>query len=132
MRGVPSANTRIEKLVRSVLHSQGFRFSLARRGLPGKPDIVLRRYHAVVFVHGCFWHGHRACSKGVSLPARNRSFWAEKLLYNKAKDQRVATELRQQGWKVIIVWECQTTDPKRLGRLLARKLRGNGVNSSPC
>lgn len=132
MRGVPSADTSVEKLARSVLHSKGFRFSIGRRELPGKPDIVLRRHRTVIFVHGCFWHGHRACSKGVTLPARNRTFWANKLRYNKAKDKRVATELRQQGWKVITVWECQTTDPKRLVRILTRKLRENAVKSPPC
>ena len=122
MRGVPSANTRLEKLVRRVLHAAGFRFSLRRQNLPGKPDIVLPRHDAVIFAHGCFWHGHPGCPKGRARPVRNRKFWEQKIRYNRAKDRRVAVELRQRGWKVLVVWECQTKDRERLARLLGRRL----------
>lgn len=132
MRGVPSANTRLEKLVRRVLHAAGFRFSLRRQDLPGKPDVVLPRHGAVIFVHGCFWHGHADCEKGRVRPARNPRFWEQKVRYNQAKDRRVAAQLRRQGWKVLVVWECQTKDPKRLAGFLCRRLQGLVPELSVC
>ncbi len=132
MRGVPSDNTRLEKLVRSVLHAEGFRFSLRRKELPGKPDVVLPRHHTVIFTHGCFWHGHSGCTKGRARPARNRTFWEQKIRYNRAKDRRVGAELRRRGWKVLVVWECQTKDPKRLARLFSGWLRTAASDLSIC
>lgn len=132
MRSVPSTNTRLEKLVRRVLHGAGFRFSLRRQDLPGKPDIVLPKHDAVIFAHGCFWHGHSGCPKGRAQPVHNRKFWMQKIRYNRAKDRRVAAELRRQGWRILVVWECQTKDPKRLAQLLSHRLRKLSSNLSVC
>ncbi|WP_076896202.1 very short patch repair endonuclease [Burkholderia pseudomallei] len=104
MSGIRGRNTKPEILIRSLLHRQGFRFRLHVRDLPGKPDIVLPRYHAVIFVHGCFWHGHD-CSL-FKLPGTRTDFWREKIDRNRANDHKALAALRTQGWRVGIVWEC--------------------------
>jgi DNA mismatch endonuclease (patch repair protein) len=104
MSGIRARNTKPEVLVRSLLHRQGFRFRLHVRDLPGKPDIVLPRYHAVVFVHGCFWHGHD-CPL-FKLPGTRPDFWQEKIDRNRANDHKALTSLFAKGWRVGIVWEC--------------------------
>lgn len=104
MSGIRGRNTKPEILIRSLLHRQGFRFRLHVRDLPGKPDIVLPRYHAVIFVHGCFWHGHD-CSL-FKLPGTRTDFWREKIDRNRANDHKALATLRTQGWRVGIVWEC--------------------------
>jgi DNA mismatch endonuclease, patch repair protein len=106
MSRVRSRNSAPEMQVRSALHGAGFRFRLHRRDLPGKPDIVLPKYRAVVLVHGCFWHQHRNCKK-TTLPKQNASFWAKKLRSNVLRDRRVQRRLRDLGWRVIVVWECE-------------------------
>ncbi|ATG18395.1 very short patch repair endonuclease [Ralstonia pickettii] len=104
MSGIRGRNTKPEILVRSLLHRQGFRFRLHVRDLPGKPDIVLPRYHAVIFVHGCFWHGHD-CSL-FKWPGTRPAFWREKIGRNCANDHKALTTLLAEGWRVGIVWEC--------------------------
>lgn len=105
MRAVKGANTLPERAVRSKLHHQGFRFRLHRSGLPGRPDLVLPRYKAVVFVHGCFWHRHSGC--GYATTPDNRSdFWKEKFRKNVERDKRVVGQLLEKEWRVFIVWEC--------------------------
>ncbi|MCA8298803.1 DNA mismatch endonuclease Vsr [Burkholderia sp. AU30198] len=104
MSGIRGRNTKPEILIRSLLHRQGFRFRLHVRDLPGKPDIVLPRYHAVIFVHGCFWHGHD-CSL-FKLPRTRPDFWREKIDRNRANDNKALTALLTEGWRVGIVWEC--------------------------
>ena len=104
MSGIRGCNTKPEILVRSLLHRQGFRFRLHVRNLPGKPDIVLPRYHAVVFVHGCFWHGHD-CSL-FKLPGTRPDFWREKIERNQLNDNRAKESLQAGCWRVGIVWEC--------------------------
>lgn len=104
MSGIRGRNTKPEILIRSLLHRHGFRFRLHVSDLPGKPDIVLPRYHAIIFVHGCFWHGHD-CS--LFKWARTRpDFWREKIGRNQANDNRVKAALLADGWRVGIVWEC--------------------------
>ncbi len=105
MGAIKSRNTRPEMLVRRYLFRQGFRYRVNDRRLPGSPDLVLPKYRTVVFVNGCFWHGHD-CPK-FHLPHTNRSFWQAKIVRNKERDARVASELDAMGWKVIIVWECE-------------------------
>lgn len=105
MRRVKSADTKPEMRVRRWLHAQGFRFRLHRKDLPGKPDIVLRKHKTVVFVHGCFWHGHEGC-KAADLPASNREYWVAKIGRNVERDRRNQALLREMGWRVIVVWEC--------------------------
>ena len=106
MAAVKSRNTIPEKLVRSKLFKAGFRFRLHRAGLPGTPDIVLPRYKTVVFVNGCFWHGH-SCSKGRNLPKTRTKFWRTKLDGNILRDRQNQNVLRTDGWKVFVVWTCR-------------------------
>ncbi len=116
MAKIRGKNTGPELAVRSLLHRAGYRFRIHVRDLPGTPDIVLPRYRAVVFVHGCFWHRHRGC-KTAATPKSHRKFWAEKFARNVANDQKHRRRLRNLGWRVITVWECQL---KRSERVLAK------------
>lgn len=104
MSRIRGADTRLEVLVRKGLHARGFRYRLGGAGLPGRPDIVLPRYRTVVFVHGCFWHGHD-CPL-YRLPKTRPEFWADKIGKNRARDARVICELETLGWKSTIIWEC--------------------------
>ena len=104
MSRVRSTNTEPERAVRSILHSAGLRFRLHQKALPGSPDIVLRSYHTVVFVHGCFWHSH-SCARGRR-PTTNADFWREKLDRNAARDKENAKKLKTMGWRVETVWAC--------------------------
>ena len=105
MAKVHGEDTAIEKKVRSCLHERGYRFRKYVAGLPGSPDIVLPKYKAVIFVHGCFWHGHSGCRRS-RLPTTRRDFWEEKRRANLERDARKVTELLNAGWRVAIVWQC--------------------------
>lgn len=122
MRRVRSKDTTPEILVRSLVHTLGFRFRLNRRDLPGSPDLVLPRLHSVIFVHGCFWHQHN-CARGARLPKSNQAYWLPKLRRNVERDRRSIRALRKQGWRVLVVWECQTRDIDRLRARLTRFLQ---------
>lgn len=104
MSAVRGKDTKPEKKVRSTLHRNGFRFSLHRKDLPGKPDLVLPKYRTVIFVHGCFWHGHD-CPRGKR-PATRQEFWNEKLEKNKLRDVRNRGALEDLNWRVFVIWEC--------------------------
>ena len=123
MSQIRSRNTKPEMIVRSLVHRMGFRYSLHRKDLPGKPDIVLTRHKKIIFVHGCFWHMHK-CRYGRVTPKTNAKFWQSKRQGNVDRDKRNLKELRKLGWKILIVWECQTRDidklTKRLNRFLDR------------
>lgn len=106
MSNIRSKNTRPEILVRKYLFSQGIRFRVNVKKLPGTPDIVLRKYRTVIFVNGCFWHGHEGCKYYV-LPKTNTEFWKEKIEKNKERDLKDRVQLRSMGWHVILLWECQ-------------------------
>lgn len=121
MSRIRGRDTLPERRVRSLLHRLGFRFSLRRKDLPGKPDIVLPARHAVVFVHGCFWHQHQGCPY-ATMPSTRRAFWEQKLKGNVTRDGRVDVELRSQGWRVMTVWECELSDEDRVAQRLARAL----------
>ncbi len=123
MRAVGSRNTGPELVVRRALHRLGYRFRLHRTDLPGTPDIVLPGRSAVIFVHGCFWHGHR-CRKGRA-PKSNTEFWTEKILRNRERDRRVKANLRRAGWRCATVWQCETRDCAKLDRVLVSFLAGN-------
>jgi DNA mismatch endonuclease (patch repair protein) len=125
MSRVRSKHTRPEIQVRRLLHRLGFRFRVHRRDLPGIPDIVLPRFRTVVFVHGCFWHRHANCGK-TTVPASNADFWAGKFLVNKRRDRRVKNELRRKGWRVVVVWECETLALGRLSNRLNKVMRAAG------
>jgi DNA mismatch endonuclease (patch repair protein) len=117
MSGIKGANTKPERRVRSFLHRHGLRFRLHGKGLPGKPDLVLARHRAVVFVHGCFWHRHPGCKYAYS-PKSNPDFWQKKFQENVRRDERKEEELRRSGWRVFIIWECQTRDEDAMVRLI--------------
>lgn len=117
MRLVRSTDTSPERLVRSLLHAMGFRFRIHRNDLPGKPDIVLPKHRAVVFVHGCFWHRHQGCRRATT-PADNRDYWLPKFERTVKRDQRNAAELRERGWNVVTIWECEGKKPETLKRRL--------------
>jgi len=106
MSKVRSSDTRPEILLRCGLHRMGFRYTLTNRHLFGNPDLVFPKFRTAIFVHGCFWHYHKGCSK-ASIPKSNKRFWRRKLAYNVARDKRVQRELADAGWRVIVVWECQ-------------------------
>lgn len=111
MSQIRSANTKPELLVRKFLHAQGFRYSLHNKKLPGKPDIVLPKYKTVIFIHGCFWHGHANCKYFV-VPKTRTKFWLNKIAANKANDEKAMKALKKDGWKVITVWECRLKPSK--------------------
>jgi DNA mismatch endonuclease, patch repair protein len=106
MAAIRSANTKPEVRVRSALHALGFRFRLHRKDLPGKPDIVLPKFHTAIFVHGCFWHCH-SCKYGSVVPTTRAEFWAAKRGGNVARDRKNRAALRKLGWRVLAVWECE-------------------------
>jgi DNA mismatch endonuclease (patch repair protein) len=104
MAGIRNKNTAPEMLVRKALHARGFRFRLHLKDLPGKPDLVLPKYHAAVFIHGCFWHGHD-CPL-FRLPKTRPEFWAKKIDGNRVRDLRTIDALTSSGWRSFIIWEC--------------------------
>ena len=112
MSRIRGRDTKPELLLRRGLHRLGFRFRLQRRDLPGRPDLVFPGRKAVVFAHGCFWHGHD-CPL-CRLPATRTEFWAAKIAGNRARDRRALDELRTAGWRVLVVWECALRGPARL------------------
>lgn len=118
MSGIRGRDTKPERIVRSHLHRAGLRFRLHGRALPGRPDIVLPRWDAVVFVHGCFWHRHPGCPKATT-PSSNSAFWNRKFRENMERDKRNITALRRLGWRVFVVWECRTA-PRALDALVRR------------
>jgi DNA mismatch endonuclease (patch repair protein) len=107
MSRIRSKNTKPEIIVRSLLHRLGFRFRIHGRNLPGKPDIVLPKYLCAIFVHGCFWHKHVGC-KYAYTPESRKEYWKPKIENNIKRDERNRSALEKAGWKVIIIWECET------------------------
>jgi DNA mismatch endonuclease, patch repair protein len=105
MSSIQATETKPEILIRKYLFSKGFRFRKNVKSLPGSPDIVLAKYKTVIFVHGCFWHGHENC-KDATLPKSNKKYWLPKISTNKRRDQRKKRELKKLGWTVITIWEC--------------------------
>ena len=123
MSRIGGKDTKPEMLVRKCLHAAGYRFRLHVADLPGKPDIVLPKYKTVIFVHGCFWHGH-TCHIG-HVPKTNSSFWGLKIKSNSDRDTKRILQLLEQGWKVLIVWECAILGKSKLNtEKLLIKLEG--------
>ena len=118
MSRIRNKNTKPEELVRKHLFSHGFRYRKNDCRLPGKPDIVLPKYKTVIFVNGCFWHGHEGCRYFV-WPQNNADFWKEKISRNISRDTKIIAELKAAGWQVIIVWECELKPAKREATLIA-------------
>jgi DNA mismatch endonuclease (patch repair protein) len=106
MSRIRAKDTKPEMLVRRYLHAQGYRYRLHVKELPGKPDIVLPKYRTVIFIHGCFWHGHEGCKYYV-VPKTRTEWWLEKIGRNRENDKKAVTTLKKAGWKVIVIWECR-------------------------
>lgn len=136
MQAVKSGDTKPEMIVRRLVHRLGYRYRLHDAKLPGKPDLVLPRLHLVIFVHGCFWHRHH-CRAGQSTPASRTDYWAPKFERTVLRDRRNAKQLRRLGWRLLTVWECQTTARRReqlaarLERRLARADREATLTAPP-
>lgn len=118
MSRIRSKDTKPEIMVRSLLHRKGYRFRLHSKDLPGKPDIVLRKYKTAVFVHGCYWHRHSGC-KFAYEPKSRVEFWTAKFHDNVERDKRNRNALEALGWRVLVIWECEVADRSCLEGLLA-------------
>lgn len=117
MSGIRGRDTKPELLVRKYLHAAGLRFRLGS-SLPGRPDIVLPRYRAAVFVHGCYWHRHQGC-RFATTPSSNQEFWLKKFAANVERDKQVKVMLRKAGWRPLVIWECQLK-PQTLDSLIRK------------
>ena len=117
MAAIKSKNTNPQIKVRKLLHSLGYRFRLHKKELPGSPDIVLKKYKTVIFVHGCFWHRHKEC-KYATNPKTREEFWNKKFLSNIERDIKVRERIKAAGWKSIVVWECELKDIQKLKKRL--------------
>lgn len=122
MRAVKSKDTAPELAVRRAAHALGLRFRLQRTDLPGKPDLVFPSRRIALFVHGCFWHGHD-CPRGARMPQTNRAYWESKIGRNVARDAAASAALKKLGWTPRTIWECETRDPAKLSRRIARLTR---------
>lgn len=109
MSAIKGRDTKPEVLVRKLLHELGYRFRIQRKDLPGKPDIVLPKYKTAIFINGCFWHRHKGC-KYASTPSTNSNFWEKKFAANVERDIRNYAALKEQGWNVLIIWECEVKE----------------------
>lgn len=117
MAGIRGQDTAPELAVRRVAHRMGLRFRLHRKNLPGRPDLVFPKHRLVVFVHGCFWHQHKGCHYAY-MPKSRTEFWSEKFAQNLARDKRQERALRDLGWQVLVVWECETRDQEHVEQRL--------------
>lgn len=122
MSRIRSKDTKPELLVRKLLHRMGYRFRLHRRDLPGSPDVVLPRYHVLIYVHGCFWHRHEGC-RFTTIPSNNTEMWQRKFQENILRDQKNRKDALRLGWQPIVVWECETRDLELLAFRLDTVLR---------
>ena len=121
---IRSKDTKPEMTVRSLTHRLGYRFRLHRSDLPGCPDLVFPKHRKIIFVHGCFWHRHEGCRK-ASTPKTRTDFWTTKLESNKARDAKNEWLLREAGWNVMIVWECETRNSEKLAGRISGFLRND-------
>jgi DNA mismatch endonuclease Vsr len=116
MSRIRGKDTKPELIVRKYLFSKGFRYRLHDKSLPGRPDIVLAKYKTVIFIHGCFWHGHEGCKYFV-IPKTRTDWWLNKINRSKTNDEKVFSSLEKSGWRIIIVWECELRDTKKISIL---------------
>ena len=128
MAGIGSRDTAPELAVRRVAHRMGLRFRLYRKDLPGRPDLVFPKHRLVVFVHGCFWHRHKGC-RFASTPGSRVEFWTAKFAANVARDARQEAALKTLGWRVLVIWECETGHEVSIRRKLVALVRGEGPDA---
>ena len=119
MSRVGKKNTAPEIKVRRAAHALGLRYRLHRGDLPGTPDLVFPKYGIIILVHGCFWHRHSACKQGTAIPKSNQEYWLNKFCNNVLRDRNVIQQLEDLGWKVEIIWECQTKDTSGLTKYIS-------------
>jgi DNA mismatch endonuclease, patch repair protein len=129
MRAVRSIDTTPEVLVAGALKELGLRFRKNDKQLPGSPDFAITKLKKIIFVNGCFWHGHY-CNRGARMPKINRDYWRRKILSNQRRDARVRRQLNALGWSVMTIWECQTRQRVRLVDRLSRRLKVNASSTS--
>ncbi len=115
MRLIRSKDTKVEMVVRRLVHRLGYRYRLHYRSVPGSPDIALVRLRKAIFIHGCFWHGHR-CKLG-RMPKSRIEFWSHKIETNRKRDARVRRKIRAGGWRALVIWECQLNSPRLENRI---------------
>ncbi len=125
MARIRGRDTAPELRVRSALHSMGFRFRLHRRDLPGTPDVLLQRHRIALFVHGCFWHRHPGC-RGATDPKTRSEFWQAKFAANVARDLLTGSALASAGWRIVVIWECETRNPAALAAIIRDRLPAAG------
>jgi DNA mismatch endonuclease, patch repair protein len=119
MGRIKGKGTKVELVVRQLVHRLGYRYRLHKKDLPGQPDMVFARHHALIFVHGCFWHRHPDPNCPLArLPKSRLTFWKPKLDSNRARDVRIEEELKARGWRVLVIWECQLRDRSRLETII--------------
>lgn len=123
MSHIKGRDTKPERIVRSLLHRMGYRFRLHAAGLPGKPDIVLTRHRKIIFVNGCFWHRHETCRKKKP-PKTNAEFWSEKIAKTCERDRLTRERLSVDGWQILTIWECETSDLATLETKLSTFMKG--------
>lgn len=128
MARVKGKNTSPEMAVRRAAHALGLRFRLHRRELPGRPDLIFPKHRLAIFVHGCFWHRHSGCKRATT-PKTRRDFWRRKFADNEARDQRVVALLRDMGWRVEIIWECETKNRDTLPHRLTNMIQSEGADN---
>ena len=122
MGRIRGKDTAPERAVRSMAHGMGFRFRLQSKDLPGRPDLVFKGLGKVIFVHGCFWHGHH-CAEGSRRPKSNRAYWLAKIEGNRRRDARTERALRRAGWGVMTIWECRLKAPEAVAERIWKFLR---------
>jgi DNA mismatch endonuclease (patch repair protein) len=113
MSGIRSRNTKPEMLIRKGLFHLGYRYRINDKKVFGKPDMVLKKHNAAVFIHGCFWHGHIGCGN-FKMPSTNKQFWEDKIDTNRKRDAKVLNRLRAEGWRICIIWECSVRGKEQL------------------
>jgi DNA mismatch endonuclease (patch repair protein) len=121
MRAVKARDTAPELQVRRLVFALGYRYRLHKTDLPGKPDLAFASRRSVIFVHGCFWHGH-SCTRGARTPKHNAEYWARKIARNRARDRANISALRKLGWRTLVIWECQLRDVKTVQRRICSHL----------
>lgn len=124
MRAIKSKNTKPEVIVRKLLHAMGYRFRLYKKELPGTPDIVLKKYKTAIFVNGCFWHRHQGCSR-CTFPKTNTEYWENKFNANIERDRKNYEKLKELGWNVFIIWECEVKRIEELKQRIIKTLNEN-------
>ena len=143
MRAIRSTNTKPELAIRKALHARGYRYRLHVKNLPGKPDLVFTARRSVIFVHGCFWHGH-GCSVAGTEPKTNVTYWTEKFVRNKDRDNTQLEKLKSLGWNILVIWECDLLHleatiaragvflgPPKLSRARTREFCFNPLTQAP-